>query len=1038
VTVIPKPSCRNLAVAVFAATTFFSCKPSVSEASVENFGISSCSLGCNGQSFSVSQLAENQDIKFVFNDTVDPASVDTSSISIVDVGTGVQPNGTYIVDGSEVIFRPSLDQSAGGSISYGFTVSSTYRINVNASNSVSVVRSLKGRLNQSLITGEVFIEPATDLNPGPPSVVSVSPDNSELQTTNDFSILVVFDDIMQTLPLANPDTGESLLVSVSSFDNVTGVRYEMPGFFSITVDRDALTTTLAFVPSVTYPSSNAGTRNLEIAVGQEISDISNNNLSNPGPRTVLLADGVSEAVVLSEGFDDASKQDTSGSVYGLWEATSYLDSGQLDTGTHNGGGSGALGEFMPDASQEIALNTDGLTAVHSELFQAVVAVNGGVYPFTEVVLPDDNNVTATGSNPLRLFAQGDFTSYSKIILNGDSAPTHFGKAMYGSANFGEYDGDEVAQVVLESISGGAEFGGEDNLFGGDPATGGLTGGDGGAGGDSWLANSIGFSGSNYFNTQFTTWSQWVTGEAGAPSSGRYQENMGASDDRYCGENGQGVGGSPALGSPIDTPDDILTDFDNGSGMGSWAWPPRSNVMPGGAAISTHLNSGFILHRSRGGGGGGYWSAGERGLHFVDDSINGLGQNMSTLDLVPAVDDITGSYEFNATDNGSDKFSWDINATSPNQVQDASGGQFAIPAGYATLDPEQGFLRGGSGGGGGGMGQHGSIEDRTPGAVAGSVGTWRCSPGGGGGAGGGALQIFAGSNLSITGEIGAKGGNGATSVFVQSIPYFDSNVLEYGPPGDAGGGGGSGGAILLEAGRSLQLADDIILVDGGQGGRGAVGNNGGDGGSGVVRFNTATGAELLTNLEAWVSPDVAVQSDPELLNDIPNVGVIGGVNYPGTVGDVNFLTGEVINGNASGVRSMWYEPAADKSEIDIVSYSINCEYSDGSTVQTITFDQTNTTSPDEAAGLHPVWIAFQGAWLAPGDSANAKPELVLQTPWYVPGINVASNGIDEFNLNYNRGLRFMLVFDQDEIAALMNGGFGSYFRVTDVQFDVVAQ
>ncbi|MFT7516333.1 MAG: hypothetical protein ACI84O_000108 [Myxococcota bacterium] len=1028
-------------MALLGLASVFACGPGSSSKSVEVFGITTCSLGCNGQSFSSSQHFENQDIKFTFNDTVDPASVDSSSISIIEINSGVQPTGTFIVNGRDVVFRPSLSQTVEG-LSYGFDVESTYRIDVNARNSVSVVRSLKGRLNQSLIAGEITIEAATDLNPGNPSLIAITPSSSDLPTTRDFLVVLVFDDIMQTLPLANPDTGESLFVTVSSYDPTTDIRYDIPGSFVAVVDRDDLITTLTFTPAASYPSSNGGSRYLEVAVDQQVTDISNNNITNPGPRVISLVDAADEALSLTEPFVDASKQDTSGSVYGLWQTNSFLDSGQAQNGTHNGGGSGALGLFAPESSEVLAFNTDGLSLAYSFLLEQTVTVNDGFYPYSEVLLPADNNVTATGSKPLRLVAQGDFTSESKIILSGDNAPSHFGKAYFKGVSSGEGDGDETLQVVLESALGGLESGSESNAFGGDGALGLLSGGNGGQGGDTWFAGSIGFGGSNYFITALASWEQFIT--TGAIPGARY--NSGVNGDQYAGSNGQGVGATAALGSPIGVAaDSIADDLNNGSGMGSWCWPPLSNSIPNGGVIKTHTDKGFILHRSRGGGGGGYWENGARGAFFVANSLNGLGQNMSTSDLVPVIDQLQNLHEYNGKNGGVDFYSWDAFATVPDQVPDASGGQFVIPASFESLNPELGFLRGGSGGGGAGMGQHGSIEDRVPGFAPGSVGTWRASAGGGGGAGGGAIQVFAGSNLSIIGSIECVGGDGATSTFVQSIPYLDSKAIEYGPPGDAGGGGGSGGAILLEAGRTLQIADESIVVEGGSGGLGAVGNHGGAGGSGVVRFNTATGSETISDLQSWVSPDIAVESNPILSNGVPNVGIIGGVNYPGTVGDVNLATLETINGNASGVRSRWYEPISanpngpDKLEIELVSYSIECEYSDGvSGVQTLTFGDSNPTSPDENAGNQPLWIAFQGAWMQPGESDNAQPELVIQTPWFVPGLTVASSGVAEFNSYYNRSLRFMLVFDQDVIATLMNGGVGSYFRVTEVKFDVIAR
>jgi hypothetical protein len=1055
VKLIPNTSCKNLGFALCGIALFFGCTPSSSSgSSVEDFGISSCSLGCNGQSFSTSQHFENQDIKFTFNDAVDPASVDNSSISIVDRDTGVQPTGTLIVRGNEVIFRPALSQTAEG-LSYGFAVDTTYRVNINGNNSVSVVRSLKGYSNQSTITGEITIEQATDLNPGSPSLLSISPAEDVVPTSRVFQVDLVFDDIMQVLALANPDTGESALVSVSSYEPLTGIRLEIPGIYSAIIDRDNLTTTVTFSPLVAYPSSNGypdpvdgSGRYLEVTLSQQISDISNNNITNPGPNHVVLLDSVEEVIILNEPFVDSSKQDTAGSVFGLWEGTSYLDSGQLPNGTHNGGSSGALGYFAPDSSSAIVFDTEGIKPMYSNLLGQTVGVTNGFYPFSEVLLPSDNSVVASGINPLRLVAQGDFVSDSKILIGGVNAPGHFGKAYYT----GERDGDEISGLLHESLLGGATAGNEDWLVGGEGGTGDLGGGAGGDGGDTWFDDSIGFNGNIYFNTLLSGWSQYITNGT-SPATSRYQENM--SGDRYSGNNGEGVGAAAVLGSPLGGPDFILTDLNNGSGMGSWCWPPRSNLLPiAGAEIKTHSDKGFILHRSRGGGGGGYWTNGSRGDYFVANSMNGLGQNMSNNDLIPEVDEAFGVYEYNGEDGGGDKFSWDALASNPNQVADASGGQFVIPLGFESLDPSQGFLLGGSGGGGAGMGQHGSIEDRSQVPAVKTVGTWRSGAGGGGGAGGGAIHIFAGSNLSLTGSLESTGGDGATSNFVESIPFYDASALLYGPPGDAGGGGGSGGAVLLEAGRTMQLGSNVVDVSGGFGGLGAVGNHGGDGGSGVVRFNTADGTEPLSTLEDAVKPDAAVQFDPVAMNNMPNVGTVGNYIYSGDTGDVLLVSGETINGNSSGVRSLWYEPfpispgATDKYEIELTGYTIECEYFDGTTdldglpiIESIVFSNQNTTNPDAISGATPVWIAFQGAWMAPGESLNAQPELVTVTPWFVPGLTVDTDdtpsGLEDFNSYYNRALRFRLVFDQTVIAGLMNSGTGSWFRVTNVNFDTNA-
>ena len=56
------------------------------------FCVISCDLGCNNTGFSVTEIAENQRLRFKFSDAVDPETVNGSSISI-RTSTGVAPAG---------------------------------------------------------------------------------------------------------------------------------------------------------------------------------------------------------------------------------------------------------------------------------------------------------------------------------------------------------------------------------------------------------------------------------------------------------------------------------------------------------------------------------------------------------------------------------------------------------------------------------------------------------------------------------------------------------------------------------------------------------------------------------------------------------------------------------------------------------------------------------------------------------------------------------------------------------------------------------
>lgn len=1010
-------------------------------AKVAEFGMSVCSLGCNGTSFSTSSHPANKDITFTFNDAVDPTTVNFSSISIVDKATGVTPTGSFIVSGKVVIFRPTLIESASG-LQFGFLTGSTYRIQVLDDTSANAVTARSGRVNQTFITGDITITAATDLVPGAPILMSITPDEVTIPESRDFDIVMVFSDVMQTLPLANPDTGASSLITVSTFDSGSGQELAVPGVFSAVVDRDLLLTTLTFTPSVPFPGNNGGSRILRVSLSQQIVDLVGTPIGNAGIRIINLPEIVQVPGTLTETFTDNSKEDDDGSVAGLWSASAgVLDSGQDPlTGLHNGGGSGVLGHFAPEEGL-FSFDTDSDPAFTSELLGEDVTVTGGVFPFTQLTIGPGIRIEAVGANPLRLLAQGAVEIGGTMDLSGEDAPTHRGKVFFSrerddEAPFGGASNLESDHGAITDTAGN-----DDNALGGAPGVGSLGGGSGGTGGKAWYHDAIAFGGGAgiYYDIDILTHTDWEEALSGAgnPTIARFRDAMAGND--YCGSNAEGVGGVASIGLPfLGDPNNLHIDQDNGSGMGSFCWPPRSNQIVDSTFTVTFLMKthptafaggsptaygNYSIHRSRGGGGGGYWSDGERGTHYDATSTNPLG---AALDE-PVIDLDDEIVEFNGDGAGGDRLFWDILAGGAASLPDADGGRYVPVANIETLDPALGLLLGGSGGGGAGMSEHGSIEDRF-GGVDGEVGTYRNNPGAGGGAGGGALQIQAGSRLSVTGAIQLDGGRGGDSEFMVSVPFGDTQAIDYGPPGDAGGGGGSGGAALLQAGSLIQANLDAISLEGGAGGLGSAGNHGGAGGGGLVRVETQTGSESLATLEGFVTPNTAVDLAPIGAAGTPNVGVIA-TELAGGVGDVTAGDGTVFNGNASGVRSRWYEPAASVQGIQITGWNIEVEYFDGA-VQTLSFSDSALTDPDST----PIWIAFQGGWITPGGSGLPEPEVLNQTAWAIPSVNGVTDGFDQLNADIIRSVRYQLVFDHDQINALIGGVAGGYFRVTDVSID----
>ncbi len=986
-----------------------------------DFQVALCSLGCQGGSCAVNQIATNQDIVFTFNDDVDPASVSFTSLSVVEVSNGSTPPGEFVVDGRKLIFRPSLIESQAG-ISFGFAEGSVYRVTLFAAPESNVVKSVIGRPNLSPISCAISTDGVIDLVPGRPTV-SFTPNATSPPNNSNFSINMVFNDLMQKDQLVDPVTGGSPSISVKVVDDSqpgSSVEVDVPGTFTISFDQNKLTTRLVFTPLAPFPGGQGGLRKLRLDFSSQIADIADNFLANPGSNFIALPDRTSVPGSFAESFDDTGALDVDGSTQGLWSASpGVLASGHdAVNGVHLGGGSGLLGVFAP--TDDFTFDTDNttLTTVTGESW----TITDGVFMFEEIHIPVGVTVSAVGSNPLRLYSRGACVVEGTLDLAGAPAPANFGKY------FPRFD----ELLAGESTGGIFPFEAE----GGQPANGRCSGGSGGKGGESWyLVDGDPPPGLPPFEPVFfdEDKTSWVEGQIDPvndpPDPTRFLANtaLPPNGGRWVtihGATGEGVGGATTdfPGDPELRPDFLAPARDSGAGMGSWAWPPVAGNVPDLGyttltPIKAHFDPGtssylsWAWHRSRGGGGGGFWTEGKQGEYFVPGSTDPL---LNPLQA-PVVDAPNGVWEYN------DFLDIDAIATTPVGIADAAGGAYVLPAGIETLDPEQDLLLGGGGGGGAGCGMYGSYHDGGFQAD-GLIDTFRTSTGAGGGAGGGALQVHAGGRVAVSGVVTVRGGAGGDSEFMLSLPYSDPAAINVGPPGDAGGGGGAGGSILLQTSGDLTVAADALRLDGGRGGKGSAGNPGGKGGSGLIRFETRTGGESLAALQGMVSPDEAVELTPIGQPGLPNL-VQHQADFPAALGDFG-----VFNGNASGVRSHWFVPSNDVLIVDFTGYEITVRYDDGSE-QVVVYDGDEASgNASPAPGVTPIWVGFQVGWGGPG---KTEPDPNTIGDWVIPGYNTTT-GMNELRSNLARMVRFQIVFDHDQIAALIGSGAGRYFQVEDVK------
>lgn len=1059
------------AVLALSLLTVVSCGGggSAASSSQATFELEACTLGCGGGSCEVRQVNTNSDITLTFNDRVDPNSVSFSQINITNSVDGGSPTGRFLVDGNTVTFRPSyLDTSEG--VSFGFDESTEYTLTLyNSPGDDTVVRSAIGRPNTTPIRCTFVASGIQDFSPGAP-VVTVFPSESEPPTTRDFDVTLTFNDIIRSIQLVNED-GSSPTISVNLVSVNGGVEtvYPFDGEFQFEVDVDSRQTMASFSPIAQFPSGGGGSRFLRVDVSNQISDMVGNRLLNAGTFNIPLPDDAGMVGELNEDFSTTANLDETISAPGLWLGTGGIDSSlNPATGEHAGGGHGALGSLTLDN-----LNFDTTTgAIESELLGTTVNVTDGVFMAASMDLGVGETASASGSNPLRLYVRGSATISGNMDFSGEDAPVNFGlhrpddeRLSYfnGHAGLPEPD-DEMKDHMLDS----------DEADGGDGGVGHLAAGSGGQGGANW------YNFPGYYNDGLTGWFEQDDFDGiGTPPV--------ADDNRFAngygsvlllgvhGNNGGRVGGDAAAGALLPPAAAALQDDDlnSGSGMGSVAWPPKSNVIPGGAdvlsgnwpnntdgdIIQTHRLPGFFFEqfcrmRARGGGGGGYWTAGDRGdFHDAEDIFFVDGFGMTLRD--PDIDNFSGvtNWDFNGLKSTgrdsqveADRDGWPSyiyldNQTLANSIEDASGGTFdptyfGTLQHFYTLSPDDGYLRGGAGGGGGGSSEHGSYNDEFGGSVAYlDLETYRGTDGGGGGAGGGAVQIRVANDLTVIGSISVEGGNGADSApQVNSAFHIDTKAYQFTRPGEAGGGGGSGGALLLQVGDELTLDTNSLLLNGGAGGIGAVGNTGGAGGAGLIRIDAAAAPDLAaaaTLISPIDSYDLATRTEFGMSG--ANTGSYMGA-IPGSTGDMTVAkavgSGTVtFNGNSTGAGSSYYAVPNSILFAKFTDYEITCEWTDGTGGGgTLVYNDSNPVAP----GTTPIWAAFSTAY---GFEVGGVIEVVdgSESAWVVPGFNTVTGGAAELadTPAQTRLVRYQIVFDQDLVNALIGTHPNATFAVTNV-------
>jgi hypothetical protein len=802
--------------------------------------VQTCSLGCSsGQTGSQVSCAlvsayTNQDIAIYFSEEVDPSSINSSSIKLVDVNSGGVPTGQRFVDPlnpRKVIFRPSITIESSGTVSFGFADNRTYRILVPGTEQGDAgpfIRSRGGNSNQSRLQCEIQTSlGVTDFVPGPPSY-EVRVDLAETDTPNpndtipnviaddqvdvwrNSTIRILFNDLMNPATLAPGGVSSFVTVHVDldGDNSTTSDRTPLFGTWGVVQDTTLLRTTMTFTGQNGLPSSGnpaLGTpRKVVINVPADLRDLSDNGVANPTIPTDPIAFTPEYVALPAATLPDADGENfTNQDNYDAVRSSAEWGMGKVTRGF--GGGSGRLGELVIKAGQTVTLNTDmqsfplsvqaGYDILSNLTFTPptpppALVLTDGTFEFTSVRIAVGGTLLITGSKPARLMSRGSINVLGLLDVSGRNA---------AAKSSSEADG-----------------------------------GFGGAGGPNAGA---GGKGATRASTSVASLLALNPGAINITDPGITVNNTGAA----------GVGVVAAVIPPAPAPPVDATA--GGGGV------PNPAVIPTGTQTVPPTMGGLIISAPTGGGCTSQQvaSPGGGGAYSTDG-----------LPAVPATPTPTNPVGVS-------------NFPSAIAVGGASSALGIEPPGAPvsarTLAPGLGLLRGGAGGGGGGQSMFGTdVGGFPPTNCEGAsilLTNFKDHSAGGGGGGGGAIEIETGRTLTISGLVDASGGDGGSG----TPPLF----LTPPPPetrqrGASPGGGGAGGAV-----RALAQVIDMtgttqprIDVAGGVGGSNYINCRGGNGGLGLVRLEASVEMLLASTEAPHINPSDVGTVGPDS-NKILTVG-----------------------------------------------------------------------------------------------------------------------------------------------------------------------
>ncbi|MBX3461921.1 MAG: hypothetical protein KF830_02035 [Planctomycetes bacterium] len=388
----------------------------------DSFCLVSCDLGCGQTGCSVTEIAENQRLRFVFSSRIDPASVTAASVSIRTPG-GIPPDGELLVQDRELTFLPRV-RTVNGVSTFGFLRNETYIITLAAGSSGQGVRSVSGDgLARELSCTVLVSRGIQDEDQLPPSVELVSPTVTTgipLQPT----VILRFSELIDTTALQGPLTPSSpiqfLLKGTTTVDGALVCDSQqagtvLEGIPILGTERvgDRFVTVVQYTPNLQLPGNSC----LTVLVTAEVRDISGRQ-GLPATFELLTQAGTSQPINLVETFANSDNQDLTVSS-SAWNAGARP--GQIGNDGRHGEFDITMGTALGGGVYQWSTDSFLIPGSRSLTGQDYLVTDGRFY-FTSFVLPEGATLRFAGTVPPQIWVRGIAEVRGTIEISAPDMP----------------------------------------------------------------------------------------------------------------------------------------------------------------------------------------------------------------------------------------------------------------------------------------------------------------------------------------------------------------------------------------------------------------------------------------------------------------------------------------------------------------------------------------------------------------------------------------------------------------------------------------